>query len=70
MISWEGITIPSHLTYTPWKKKFAWWPVKVHDKRTWLKTYYARIVTQEFNVLGNSYSFWEYGTLFDVMKDM
>ena len=54
---------------SPWRKQFALWPVTVHGERVWLKYYYVRVVTQGFNQIGNPASVWEYGTIFDVLKE-
>ena len=50
----------------PWKKWFAWHPVRVHGKPVWLKTIYRRHVTTYIDF--DDWSRYEYGTLFDVLK--
>ena len=52
----------------PWKKWFAWHPVKVNGKRVWMKTIYRRYnwaKSTDFP-FGEGY---DYGTIFDVLKD-
>ena len=49
----------------PWTKWFAWYPVKVHGQRTWLKTVYRRKVTRYVDT--DSWSIYEYGTAFDLL---
>lgn len=48
-----------------WEKWFAWYPVKVHGKRTWLKTVYRRSIVSYADM--DDWARYEYGTLFDVM---
>lgn len=49
----------------PWRKWFAWYPVKVHGKRTWLKTVYRRKVDTYVDM--DDWARYEYGTVFDVI---
>lgn len=49
----------------PWEKWFAWYPVKVHSKRVWLKTVYRRSIHSYADL--DDWQRYEYGTLFDVM---
>ncbi len=51
----------------PWEKWFAWHPVRVHGKPVWLKTIYRRHVTTYVDF--DDWSRYEYGTLFDVLRD-
>jgi hypothetical protein len=51
----------------PWKKWFAWHPVKVHGKRAWMKTVYRRKINMYVDTEG--WSRYEYGTVFDVLTD-
>jgi len=51
----------------PWEKWFAWYPVKVHGKRTWLKTVYRRNIISYVDT--EKWSTYEYGTIFDVLTD-
>lgn len=51
-----------------WEKWYAWHPVKVHGRYTWLKTVYrrynwAKSTEQPF---GREY---DYGTIFDVLTE-
>ena len=50
---------------TPWKKWFAWYPVVIHEKRTWLKTVYRRKINTYVDY--DDWSRYEYGTIFDVL---
>ncbi len=50
----------------PWESYFAWKPVKdIHGKHHWLKKVYRR----ECNRIVWPPQGYEYGTLFDVLKD-
>ncbi len=49
----------------PWEKWFAWYPVKVNYKRTWLKTVYRRSIFSYVDM--DEWQRYEYGTIFDVM---
>ena len=52
----------------PWKKWFAWHPVKINGKRIWMKTIYRKYnwaKSTDFP-FGEGY---DYGTIFDVLKD-
>ena len=57
--------IARRIEYLPWKKWFAWYPVRVHGQRTWLKTVYRRKVTRYVDT--DSWSIYEYGTVFDLL---
>lgn len=46
----------------PWEKWFAWQPVEINGQRYWFTTVYRR-------KLRTGYNLYEYGTLFDVLKD-
>ena len=47
----------------PWKKWFAWHPVKVKNKRVWLSYTYRRQVV--YTIRG--FIVYEYGTIFDLL---
>jgi len=49
-----------------WAKWFAWRPVKIHNKRVWLKTVYRREINTYVDM--EDWARYEYGTLFDVLK--
>ena len=50
----------------PWELVFAWKPVRdIHGKRHWLRKIYRR----EKSRVIYPWQGWEYGTLFDVLKD-
>lgn len=53
----------------PWEKWFAWKPVvDIHGERWWMKTVYRRLGKATYaNVITGPY--YEYGTIFDVLKD-
>lgn len=50
-----------------WEKWFAWYPVKVHNKRVWLKTVYRRSIFSYVDM--DDWQRYEYGTIFDVIKE-
>jgi hypothetical protein len=51
----------------PWEPVFVWKPVKdIHGKRHWLKKVYRR----ELNQYVWPPRGWEYGNVFDVLKDV
>ena len=55
--------------FTPaWEKWFAWHPIKIDNKYRWMTTVYRR----ELKVFGDQRlapPIYEYGTLFDVLKE-
>ena len=51
----------------PWEKWFAWYPVKVHNNRVWLQTVYRRSIISYVDM--DDWQRYEYGTLFDVIKE-
>ena len=60
-------TVPRKTIKNPWKKWFAWRPVKIHGKRVWFKTVYRRCINTYVDM--DDWEHFEYGTLFDVLKD-
>lgn len=52
---------------SPWEQWFAWYPVKVHNERVWLKTVYRRKINEYVDM--ESWSRYQYGTIFDVLTD-
>lgn len=54
-------------TIGPWKKWFAWYPVKVHNERVWLKTVYRRCINTYVDM--EDWERFEYGDVFDLLKD-
>ena len=56
----------SHLVVTPWKKWFAWRPVKVNGKTVWLEYVYRRMINGYVDF--DDWTRYEYGTIFDVIK--
>lgn len=61
------------MLYSNWNKIFAWFPVTtVSGQRIWFKPVYKRKVS-ELRSMGNSivsHTYYEYGTLFDMLKTM
>ena len=55
------------MTLGPWKPWFAWRPVKFKGKRVWLKKIYRRTVNTYVDM--DDWSRYEYGDIFDVIKD-
>jgi hypothetical protein len=51
----------------PWHKWFAWYPVRVHGKYTWLKIVYRRSIHSYADL--DDWQRYEYGTLFDVIAE-
>ncbi len=51
----------------PWKEWYAWRPVKIKDKRVWLKKVYRRKINTYVD--HDDWSHYEYGTVFDVLKE-
>jgi hypothetical protein len=51
----------------PWNKWFAWYPVRVHGKYTWLKIVYRRSLLTYVDM--DDWSRYEYGTIFDIIKE-
>lgn len=50
----------------PWRKWFAWHPVKLHGKKVWLQYVFRRQIGY---IRSHGEPQWfEYGTLFDVLK--
>ena len=49
-----------------WQLWFAWRPVKIQEKRVWLKKVYRRARDTYFD--NQKFTVYEYGTLFDVIK--
>lgn len=52
---------------SPWRQWFAWYPVKVHSKRVWLKTVYRRSLLTYVDM--DDWQRYEYGTIFDIIKE-
>lgn len=63
---WDGTT-KGWFTKHPWEPWFAWHPTKVTGQWVWLKTIYRRRVTTYAN--HDDWEVYEFGTLFDVLKD-
>lgn len=52
---------------TPWEKWFAWYPIRVNGTVVWLKTVYRRSLTTYVDM--DDWKHYQYGTIFDVLKD-
>ena len=52
---------------SPWQQWFAWRPVVIRGERIWLKTVYRRCINTYVDQ--DNWTRYEYGTLFDVIKD-
>jgi hypothetical protein len=65
---WGTNYAPKGHIVVPWEKKFAWFPVTVHGKRKWLTTVYRK----RYPGSGDQRllpPYYEYGNLFDVLRD-
>ena len=51
---------------SPWKKWFAWRPVKIRDKRVWMRKIYRRSINTYVDQ--DNWTRYEYGDIFDVIK--
>jgi len=52
---------------TPWTKWFAWRPVTIKGRRVWLKTVYRRCINTYVDF--DDWSHYEYGDMFDILKE-
>lgn len=52
----------------PWKKWFAWRPVKVKGKIKWLRNVYRQEIPKTY-VTHDDWTRYKYGDIFDVLKD-
>ena len=55
------------VVYLSWEKWFAWYPVKIHSRRVWLKTVYRRSIHSYADL--DDWQRYEYGTIFDILKE-
>ena len=62
---WYVMGDGSSTAIQPWVKWWAWYPVRVHGHWVWGKTIYRK---QPW-LAHNNYPGYEYGTLFDVLRD-
>lgn len=60
-------SIQAEATPEPWQKWFAWHPVTIKGKRRWLKSVYRRN-SLKVGMTGITHA-WEYGDMFDVLKE-
>jgi hypothetical protein len=59
--------VAREIVKSPWEKWLAWYPVKVHNERVWLKTVYRRKINTYVDM--DDWARYEYGTIFDVLTD-
>lgn len=52
----------------PWKKWFAWRPVKVKGKTKWLCNVYRQQIPKDYATY-DDWTRYKYGDIFDVLKD-
>ncbi len=52
----------------PWKKWWAWRPVKLHGQNVWFKTIYRRKINTYVDM--DNWARYEYGDIFDVLGDV
>ena len=62
---WEDVYRKTE--FGPYDKWFAWYPVKVHGQRTWLKTVYRRCINTYVDM--EDWKRYEYGDVFDILKE-
>jgi hypothetical protein len=55
------------ICHSAWKPWWAWRPVKVHSRWAWLRQVYRRRLNDYVDY--DDWSRYEYGTIFDVLKD-
>lgn len=63
-----GYNPPKEVPRNPWKKWFAWRPVKVKGKHVWMKTVYRKEIPKTYATY-DDWTRYEYGDMFDVLKD-
>jgi hypothetical protein len=51
----------------PWQKWFAWRPVTIKGRRVWMKTVYRRCINTYVDF--DDWSHYEYGDMFDILKE-
>ena len=66
-VNYNYSSVYRKVTYLPWNKWFAWYPVKVHGNYIWLKTIYRRCINNYVDM--DDWSYYEYGTIFDIIKE-
>lgn len=60
-------TVARQKVVGPWKKWYAWRPVKIKGKRVWMKKVYRRVINTYVD--HDNWTRYEYGDIFDVLKD-
>jgi hypothetical protein len=63
----DGGYVPRKQIFHNWESWFAWRPVKIHGERVWLKHIYRRCINTYVDM--DDWKRYEYGTLFDVLRD-
>lgn len=64
---WGTTYVPRKTEVSPWKPWFAWRPVKIRGGKVWLRTIYRRSINTYVDY--EDWTRYEYGTIFDVIKD-
>lgn len=64
----ETVEIQTGSKDEPWHKWFAWRPVKVKGKTKWMRFVYRKAIPKTY-VTYDDWTRYEYGDLFDVLKD-
>lgn len=59
---WQAV-LPKY-KWEPW---FAWYPVTVHGKRKWMTKIWRKVIMRREDM--TLYADYEYGNMFDVIKD-
>lgn len=59
---------PLKIKKNPWVKWFAWYPVKINNNIEWFKYVYRQEIPKTY-VTYDDWTRYNYGTIFDVLKD-
>jgi hypothetical protein len=51
----------------PWEPWFAWYPIKIRGGKVWLRKVYRRCINTYVD--HDDWKHYEYGTIFDIIKD-
>jgi hypothetical protein len=65
--SWGTTYVPRKQTASPWKPWFAWRPVKINGEYVWMTKVFRRCINTYVDM--DNWERYEYGTLFDVLKE-
>lgn len=63
----DNVQVARKIETSPWRPWFAWRPVKVHGKQVWCKTVFRRCINTYVD--HDNWKRYEYGNIFDVIKD-